>query len=73
MSYGLLLDFCCVHVACETIEIDFRISYCNVSFLLSQADPSMDRTLLIISITLWNAVAEASPVSVFPFQRAVCK
>lgn len=44
MSYGLLLDFCCVHVACETIEIDFRISYCNVSFLLSQADPSMDRT-----------------------------
>lgn len=74
MSYGLLLDFCCRHVACETIEINFIIShYCNVSFLLSQADTLMALTLLIVSVTLWNAVAEASPVSVFPFQWPVCK
>lgn len=32
MSYGLLLDFCYIHVARETIEIDFIISYYNVSF-----------------------------------------
>lgn len=35
MSYGLLLDFCYIHVACETIEIDFIISYYNVSFHLN--------------------------------------
>lgn len=35
MSYGLLLDFCCIHVACETMEINFIISYCNVSFHLN--------------------------------------